>query len=232
MNSVKGSFYVLFQSYKKRNIIFWCNLFIIIGFTFFINAFFKLEDYYFGFSISFPVYFFYIMMATKLLNRTLPYFLKLGLSRMQYIFNVGLFFICWSLLGAFIIACTHKIATYISHLFNVKDIYTIHPILLFDHSPTFFKMMELDIVLLLFFLTSGLLLNVAFYRLGTVGGYSFLGLLGLIPIVTITFRLYSSLFELLSNISTFTLLSCLLIFSVFLYSIITMAIRNASVNPA
>ncbi|MGE7997396.1 hypothetical protein ACQKOF_01690 [Lysinibacillus sp. NPDC093190] len=145
---------------------------------------------------------------------------------MQFMFNVGLFFICWSLVGAFIIGCTQKIITFVSNIF------IIHPILFFNNSPSFLQTMALDTILLLFFLTAGLLLNVVFYRLGTLGGYSFIGLLVLISIVTIIFKWYSSLFDLLSNISTFTLLSSLLVFSALLYFIITMAIRNASVNAA
>ncbi|MFF2176832.1 hypothetical protein ACFVT8_10285 [Lysinibacillus sp. NPDC058147] len=225
MNTIQGSFYVLIQSYKKRIITFWCILFSIILFTVFLDNFFG-QNMFIALSVSIPVYIFYGNMAAKLLNKTLPYFLKLGLSRLQYMFNVGLFFICWSLVGAFIIASAHKIMTYISNIF------IIHPILLINNSPSFLQMMTLDTVILLFFLTAGLLLNVVFYRLGTIGGYSFIGLLGLIPIVTIIFKWYSSLFDLLSNISTFTLLSSLFVFSVLLYSIITMAIRNASVNPA
>ncbi|MEX3744352.1 hypothetical protein [Lysinibacillus xylanilyticus] len=225
MNTVKGSFYVLFQSYKKQIMTFWCILFSIVLFSLFLDNFFG-EKTFIAISVSIPVYIFYGIMAAKLLNKTLPYFLKLGLSRLQYMFNVGLFFISWSLIGAFIIACTQKIIPYGSNLF------IIHPILLIDNSPSFLQTMALDTVLLLFFLTSGLLLNVVFYRLGILGGYSFIGLLCLIPILTIIFKWYSSLIDLLSNLSTFTLLSSLLIFSAFLYSIITMAIRNVSVNPA
>jgi len=225
MNIIKGSFYVLFQSYKKQIMIFWSILFSIILFTLFLDNFFG-QNISIAISVSIPVYIFYGIMAAKLLNKTLPYFLKLGLSRLQYMFNVGLFFICWSLVGAFINACAYKIIT------NVTNIFIIHPILLINTSPSFLQLMILDIVLLLFFLTSGLLLNVVFYRLGTLGGFSFIGLLVLIPIVTIIFKWYSPLFDLLSNISTFMLLSGLLVFSLFLYSIITMAIRNASVNPA
>lgn len=40
MNTVKGSFYILFQSYKKKNIIFWSILFSIVLLTFFIDTFF------------------------------------------------------------------------------------------------------------------------------------------------------------------------------------------------
>ncbi|MGE7672670.1 hypothetical protein ACQKMV_03645 [Lysinibacillus sp. NPDC094403] len=225
MKIIKGCFYVLFQSYKKQIMTFWCILFSIILLSVFLSKFFG-QNISIAISVSIPVYIFYGIMAAKLLNKTLPYFLKLGLSRLQYMFNVGLFFISWSLIGSFISTCTQKIIPYVSNLF------IIHPILLIDNSPSFLRMMTLDTVLLLFFLTSGLLLNVVFYRLGTLGGYSFIGLLGLIPIVTIIFKWYSPLFDLLSNISTFALLSSLLVFSAFLYSIITMAIRNASVNPA
>jgi len=226
MNTVKGSLYVLFQSYKKQIITFWCILFSIALLSFFLDTFFDLYIYNFYIMISIPVYIFSSIMAAKLLNKTLSYFLRLGLSRLQFMFNVGLFFICWSLVCAFIIGCTQKILT------NVSNIFIIHPILLFNNSPSFLQTMALDTVLLLFFLTSGLLLNIVFYRLGTLGGYSFIGLLVLIPIVTIIFRWYTPLFDLLSNISSFALLSGLLVFSMLLYSIITMAIRNTSVNPA
>ncbi|MFJ7730322.1 hypothetical protein ACIQXF_00375 [Lysinibacillus sp. NPDC097231] len=225
MNTVKGSFYVLLQSFKKQIIIFWCILFSIILFSVFLANFSGL-NISIAISIAVPVYIFYGIMAAKLLNKTLPYFLKLGLSRLQYLFNVGIFFISWSLVGAIVIACTHKIIT------NVANIFIIHPVLLINNSPSFIQMFTFDTVILFFFLTSGLLLNVVFYRLGILGGYSFIGLLVLIPIVTITFKWYTPLFDLLSNTSTFTLLSSLVVFSVLLYSIITMAIRNASVNPA
>lgn len=224
MNTIKGCFYVLFQSHKKQIITFWCILFSIILFSVFLSNFFD-QNMFIAISISIPVYIFYGILATKLLNKTLPYFLKLGLSRLQYMFNVSLFFICWSFVGSFIIASVHEII-------YTSNIFIIHPILLINNSPSFVQMLILDTVLLLFFQTFGLLLNVVFYRLGTIGGYIFMGLLSLIPIVTIVFKWYSPLFDLLSNISTFTLLSSLFVFSVLLYSIITMTLRNASVKPA
>lgn len=226
MNTVKGSLYVLFQSYKKRFIIFWCIQLSIVLSSLFIVTFFERHIHSFFIMISAPVYIFYCIMAAKLLNKTLSYFLRLGLCRLQFMLNVGLFFICWSLIGAFIIGCIQKTIT------SVSGIFIIHPILLLNHSPSFFQTMALDSILLIFFLTAGLLLNVVFYRLGTIGGYSFVGLLGLTTIVTIIFKWYSSLFDFLSNISGFALLSGLLVISTLLYSIITMAMRNASVNPA
>lgn len=73
MNTMKGSFYILFQNFKKHNIIFWSILFLIVLLSFFLDAFFG-QYISFAITISIPVYIFYSSMAAKLLNRTLPYF--------------------------------------------------------------------------------------------------------------------------------------------------------------
>lgn len=231
MNVLKGSFYVFFQSYKKQNIIFWCILFSIVFLSFFLDSFFG-KYISFAITISIPVYIFYSTMASKILNRTMPYFLKLGLNRLQYVLHLGLFFLAWSIAGAFIIACTHKIISVFSQLLDVKDIIIIHPILLFDTAQPFMQLVALDFVLLLFCLISGLLLNVVFYRLGTIGGYSFIGILALIPLVMVIFELYTPLFEVLSKASVFAILSGFLLMSALIYSGITGALRKASAIPA
>lgn len=144
---------------------------------------------------------------------------------------VGLFFISCSLIGAFIIACAHQIISYVSTLFNIKDIMIIHPILFFDITHSFLQTVALDTVILLFCLSSGLLLNVVFYRLGILGGYSLIGLLALIPILMVIFEWYSPLYELLAHSSILGILGSLLIFSILLYLVITASMRKISVNP-
>lgn len=231
MKTVQGSLYVLFQSYKKSNIIFWMIVFSIVSLSFFIDAFFG-QYVSFAMTISIPVYIFYSIKGTKILNNTLPYFLKLGLSRMQYMCNVGLFFIIWSLAGAFVIACTHKIITLISNLLNYDNMIIVHPILFFSNSDSFLLTMSMDTVLLLFCLTSSLLLNVIFYRFGILGGYSFIGLLALIPIMMVIFEWYTPLFELVSNTSAFSIIASLLVIIIFIYILISSALRKASAIPS
>lgn len=230
MNVLKGSLYVFFQSYKKQNIIFWIILFSIVFLSFFLDSFFG-KYISFAITISIPVYIFYSIMSSKILNRTMPYFLKLGLSRIQYVFHIGLFFLTWSIVGAVIIACTHKIIALFSNLLDVKDFIIIHPILLFDTAQPFMLTVAFDFVFLLFSLISGLLLNVVFYRFGTIGGYSFIGALALIPIFFIIFQWYTPLFEMLSKASIIAILSGLLLVIILLYSVITSALRKASAIP-
>ncbi|MFJ5765024.1 hypothetical protein ACIP9C_06670 [Lysinibacillus sp. NPDC093210] len=231
MKTVQGSLYVLFQSYKKSNIIFWCILFSIVILSFFIDTFFG-QYVSFAMTISIPVYIFYSVKGAKILNKTLPYFLKLGLSRMQYVCNVGIFFIIWSLAGAFVIACTHKIITLVSNLFDYKNMIIIHPILFFSNSDSFFLTMSMDTVLLLLCLISSLLLNVVFYRFGTLGGYSFIGVLALIPIMMVIFKWYTPLFKLVSEVSAFTIIASLLVIIIFIYIVISSALRKASAIPS
>ncbi|MEK8197109.1 hypothetical protein [Lysinibacillus sp. FSL M8-0134] len=231
MNTMKGSFYILFQNFKKHNIIFWSILFLIVLLSFFLDAFFG-QYISFAITISIPVYIFYSSMAAKLLNRTLPYFLKLGLSRQQYMVNVGLFFISWSLVGALIIASAQNIITYVSTLLNIKNnIIIIHPLLIFDNTYSFLQTAAFDSVLLLFCLNSGLLLNVTFYRLGILGGYSLIGLLALVPILMVVFEWFTPLFELLANSSLSAILGSIFILSILLYLVISTSMRKVSVNP-
>jgi len=231
MKIVYGSLYVLFQSYKKSNIIFWCIVFSIVILSFFIDTFFG-QYVSFAMTISIPVYIFYSVKGAKFLNNTLPYFLKLGLSRMQYVWNIGLFFIIWSLAGAFIIACTHKIIALLSNLFDYKNMIIIHPLLFFSNSDSFFLTMTMDTVILLLCLISSLLLNVVFYRFGTLGGYSFIGILALIPIMMVIFEWYPPLFELLSKVSALTVIATLLAVIAFIFIVISRALRNASAIPS
>ena len=228
MKTVQGSLYVFFQSYKKSNIIFWCILFAIVLLSFFIDTFFG-QYITFAMTISIPVYIFYSTMGAKILNKTLPYFLKLGLSRMQYVWNVGLFFIVWSLIGAFIIACTHKMITFLSNLLDYQNMVIIHPLFFFSSSDSFFQTMAIDTVLLLL---SSLLLNVVFYRFGTLGGYSFIGIMALIPIMMVIFGWYSPLFMTLSKASTLQIIGSLLVMIIIIYIVISSALRKAPAMPA
>ncbi|MEO4053930.1 hypothetical protein [Solibacillus sp. CAU 1738] len=230
MNTLKGSLYIFFQSYKKQNIVFWIILLSIVLFLIFIDATFG-ENVKLFLSVSIPVYIFFSIMSSKLLNKTMPYFLKLGLSRNQYALHVGLFFIAWSFIGALFIACIHK-GILFSNTFTLHDIIIFHPVYFFDPSLPFFLTFAFDFAILLFSLASGLLINVVFYRLGTVGGYTFIGGLIFIPILAVIFNWYQPLFDLLNNVTFIVLCTSLFFISLLLYGIIAVVLQKASAIPA
>lgn len=230
MNTFKGSLYIFFQSYKKQNLIFWIILLSIVLFSIFIDSTFG-ENVKLFLTVSIPVYIFFSIMSSKLLNKTMPYFLKLGLSRNQYALHVGLFFIAWSFIGALFIACIHKGILFFN-TFTLHDLIIFHPVYFIEPSLPFFSTLAFDFALLLFSLATGLFINVIFYRLGVIGGYSLIGLLTLIPIVTITFKWYEQLFQFLSDVTFISLCSSILFISIIVYATVTASLRNASAIPA
>lgn len=230
MNTFKGSLYIFFQSYKKQNIVFWIILLSIILFSFLIDATFG-DNVQLFLTISIPVYIFFSILGSKVLNKTMPYFLKLGLSRNQYATHVGLFFVALSLVGAFLIACIQKGIFYLSDTLTLHDLIIFHPVYFFDKTQPFLLTFAIDFAILLFSLTSGLLINVFFYRLGIIGGYSFIGILILVPIVGITLNWYEPLFTFLSDITFITMCGSILFITILLYTTITASLRNASAIP-
>lgn len=231
MNVLKGTFYILFLSYKKQNLTFWIILTTIVAVSFILNSIFNNYVYFF-LTISIPVYIFYSIVASKFLYKTMPYFLKLGMNRMQYILIIGLFFVLWSIFGAFLIGCFHEGILLVSNQLETQNIQLIHPILLFTTNPSFWQTFVLDIVLLLNGLMLGLLLNTIFYRLGTVGGYSFIGTLVLVPIVVTIFDWYESLLNTFHQITFMVAVVSFIVIGVMLYVIIIGGLRKVSTNPA
>lgn len=65
MNTVKGSFYVLFQSYKKKNIIFWSILFSIVLLSFFLDTFFLVSIFPLSSRFLYLSIFFIVRWALK-----------------------------------------------------------------------------------------------------------------------------------------------------------------------
>ncbi|MEK4229037.1 hypothetical protein [Solibacillus sp. FSL H8-0538] len=231
MNIVKGSFYVLFLSYKKQNIIFWSIITSIVLLSFFLNHAFS-ENIHFLLSISIPVYIFYSIMASKLINKTMPYFLKLGVNRVQYIAIIGLFFVTWSIVGALIIGLFHEGITLLSSSLNIKNAILIHPILLFNVEHPFMQTFLLDAVLLINALMFGLFINMMFYRFGTIGGYSYIGCLVFVPIATVIFDLYESLLTVFNDLTFISFITFLILISIIFYVLIASSLRKVPAIPA
>ena len=182
-----------------------------------------------------------VMLLVAFVNKVLIRYLLARQKTMIFIILSFFAVLFWAFLSAIIrvfllihVAKTpiEEISKFLSKLLDVKEIFIIHPILLIDTAHPFMLTLALDFVLLLFCLISGLLLNVVFYRLGTIGGFSFIGILALIPIMIVIFEWYIPLWEVLSEASIIAILGGLLIIIALIYSVIIGALRKASAIPA
>lgn len=230
MSVVKGSFYVFYQSYKKQNLIFWTILFAIVVFTFFllltlVNG---VEIY---FMVSIPVYVFFAIMGSKWLTSTFSYFIRFGMSRMQYVGMTGLIFIVWTMVTAIASASLHQVIFLARDLMGIDYFMIFHPMYFMDSTLAFHSVFLFDFVILLFFLVSGLLLNLIFFRFGLVGGYTFIGVVAFIPLLTIALKWYETVYRLISNLSFWSLCGIVALVCIVLYGVITVNLKKLSAIP-
>lgn len=231
MNLIKGSFYVFYQSYKRQNLIFWTILLAIVLFSFFIVL--TLVD---GFTVylmvSIPVYVFFTIMGSKWLTNTFSYFIRFGVSRIQYAGTTGLFFIAWSLVTAIITATLHQGIFFINKALEIDYFMIFHPMLFIDSTLPFHLVFLFDFVILFFFLVSGLLLNYVFFQFGMVGGYTFIGVAAFIPLLGVTLKWYEPVFRFIGDQSFWSLCSVIGLIGVLVYAVVTISLKKMSAIPA
>ena len=231
MNVVKGSFYVFYQSYKKQNIIFWTILLSIVLFSFFLLLT-LVKDTFMALVVSIPVYVFFVVMGSKWLTSTFSYFIRFGMSRLQYVGMTGLFFIAWSLVTALISAILHQGIFFFKGELAIEEFMIFHPAYFFDSTLAFSTVFLFDFVILLFCLTSGLLMNYLFFRFGLVGGYSFIGIMAFIPLLAIALKWYEPVFRFVGDQSFWSICGVIALISIALYGVIAFSIKKLSAIPA
>lgn len=230
MNIYKGSFFVFFQSYKKQMITFWTILLLIIASSFAITYFVKQEIQLF-ISISVPVYVFFVIIGSKFLTNTFNYLLRLGMSRGHYIKITGAIFIIVSLFSGLFLAIIHELFALLKKNFISNELLVIHPSYFFDNSLSFSSIFISDFVILLLCLVSGLITNYAFYRFGTVGGYSLIGLSAFFVIIAMPLEWYSGVYEIVVNLSFFLVCLGIAIISILLFSLMAFVLRELPAVP-
>lgn len=231
MNMIKGSFYVFYQSYKKQNLIFWTILLAIVVFSFFMVVT-LVDGFRMYLMVSIPVYVFFAIMGSKWLTNTFSYFIRFGVSRIQYSAMSGLFFIVWSLVTALITASLHQGIFFVNERMAIDYFTIIHPMYFMDPTLAFYSIFLFDFVILFFFLVSGLLLNYIFFQFGMVGGYICIGVMAFIPLLAIALKWYEPIFRFIREQSFWSLCGVIALIVLVLFGVIAIGLRKLSAIPA
>lgn len=231
MNLIKGSFYVFYQSNKRQNLIFWTILLAIVLFSFFI-VITLVNGFTLYLMVSIPVYVFFIIMGSKWLTNTFSYFIRFGVSRIQYAGMTGLFFIAWSLVTAIFTASLHQGIFFVNKLMGIEYFMIFHPMYFMDQDLVFHSVFFFDFVILFFFLVTGLLLNYVFFQFGMIGGYTFIGVMAFIPLLAIALKWYEPVFGFIGDQSFWSLCTAIALISVVVYGIVVISIKKLSAIPA
>jgi len=233
MKKLLGSLYLLTLSYKRDVIIFWFINTLMVTVLLLAASIFR-ENMLLVLTASVPAYVFVTILSTKLLNKTLPSFLKLGVNRLQYTMFIGLFLLCFTLIQALIITLLQQIAIGIAKLLSFGSILLIHPVMLFDmnSNPNILMTIFVDIFFMLFLCLMGLLISLAFYRFGTIGGYSLLGFIVIIPLLSLILNWHVAIIKALTEVDIMTFTAVISVIIVLLFAIFAAGLRKISIIAA
>lgn len=231
MKQLIGSLYLLILSYKRDFYIFWFINTLIVTVLLLVASIFK-QDMRLVLTISVPVYVFMIIISSKILNRTLPFFLKLGVNRLHYTLYIGLFLLCWSVVQSVIVALLQQLAMWLGNLFSVEAVMLIHPVMLFDQSSNLLLTIFVDSLFIMTLCLIGLMVSISFYRFGIIGGYSLLGVIALVPLLALLFRWYIDIIMAVQDLTlaTFVVVICAVI--ALLFALFITGLRKISIVAA
>jgi len=195
MNQIKGGLYTMYLSCKRDFYIFTA-----------INSFFLILTLVMGALIpnikiitigTVMVAIFTFIIAMKLLDRSLAILLRYGLNRSRYIAVAGMFMLIWSLANAAVLLIIYAIMITITKQFDIETVAIPRLTMLYDNSLSLAVNYVMDASLIFMIAMFGMLTNAVFYRYGSIGGYSFAGLLLAIMFVGFPLKWYSHLLDVL-----------------------------------
>lgn len=167
-NQIKGLLFYFSTHMKRAFVIFWSILFGILLISLATSYVLKDQDGFMTFSVSIPLYFFCAVYGFTMVKKWIPYFLKVGATRKNIFFAIGLFF-CGVSAGFALIA---TILQSIANLFldQVKiDIFSfIHLSMFFE--DTWYVRFIIDLTMMLAGFTFFFILGLVFYKYGLVLG--------------------------------------------------------------
>ncbi|MFC6332879.1 hypothetical protein ACFP56_09615 [Paenibacillus septentrionalis] len=193
MNQIKGGLYTMYLSCKRDFYIFTA-----------INSFFLILTLVMGalipdikiFTIGvIVVVIFTFIIAMKLLDRSLAILLRYGLNRSRYLAVAGAFMLLWSLAHAAVLLILNSIMMAITKQFEITSVIIPRLTMLYDDSLSLLVNYMMDTAFIFMIAMVGMLINAVFYRFGSIGGYSFSGLLLAIIFIGFPLNWFSSLLD-------------------------------------
>lgn len=229
MNQWKGSLYLMLLSYKREFSIFW-----LINSTFLLNI---VICYMFP-DISLitiglaSTYIFSFILSTKLLNKTLAVSLRYGLNRKRYLGTAAMFIFIWSFCHAAMILLMNIIMLWSADFWGLSNLVVPRISMLFDENVSLFINLVIDICAISLLSMTGILINILFYRFGLIGGYGFMGLVGIILIIGLPLKWYSNLFSVVIELNIAQFCGSILLLSAIIYGIVSLLVNKLSAISA
>ncbi|WP_112179941.1 MULTISPECIES: hypothetical protein [Paraliobacillus] len=175
---LKAMLYFFITDMRYSYSIFWSVLGSIILLslvvTYLLNNF---EETVMYLAISIAVYVYAAILGFITVKESLSFSIKMGGTRKNYFASIGLYFIGFSIVTAFIESTLHLVTVTSTKLFSISEFNLIHPAALLGEDGSFIYRFAIDAIIIFLCVTLFFLIGLIFYKYNLVVGLSLIGLI-------------------------------------------------------
>ncbi len=240
IQDIKGVFHFLMVNIRHPFIIFW--MIVIAFYIISLTLTFILGAEGVLFQASFPIYIFCAVVGLWLVKNTVPYLIKLGVTRKLIFLSYGLFFILLAIVQSVLANFLMRFTTLTGktaiggHVFfesgSTDASFAFYHLSQFLPKDIFLTQVIVDVIVCFAGLSLTFLIGLIFYRYGLVGGFSFLATLFLLFIGSIAKGYFVDLVKYIVNNYTLTIYFALFGCSVVIYAISYFFLRRLTIHSA
>ncbi|WP_100013310.1 hypothetical protein [Lentibacillus sediminis] len=176
---IQGMLYFCFTDARYSLMIFWTILLAILlvslPFAYYAST---LEEGFFGFTLTAPIYVWCSIMGYLAVKESIPFSIKMGATRKNIFVSLGLFFASLSLGLAIVVNVLHELVLTFMNAIGVDIFFFIHPVYFLE--DTWMNRVIMDTAMMFFLFAVMFLIGLVFYKFGLAGGGSLLGMLLLV----------------------------------------------------
>lgn len=240
IQDIKGSLYYLFINVRYPFIVFWSILLSI----FVLSLLFSTigEGDHVLFQASFTIYIFCLVLGMLTVKNTIPYLLKMSVTRKIIYVSIGVYFLMIALVQALLANGLTKIIdllgkTVVSGDFIIANgeqefNFRFTHLSQFLQNDTFVTQVTIDAIIAFAALCMMFFIGLIFYRFGLIGGFTFLGAMFLLYIVSIAQGSFIDLVKYIFDHYSLTLYYQLLGISIVIYLLSFAMIRRLTITSA
>lgn len=165
-NQIKGLLFYFYTHMKRAFMIFWSILLGILLLSLVVSYILKGQDGIMTFAIALPMYFFCAIYGYTIVNKWIPYFLKVGATRKNIFIGIGLFFTLVSLSFALIAELLYRVGNLIVKGLEI-DIFSFLHLSMFFEDLWYIRLM-IDFTIMLTSFTFMFIVGLLFYKYGSL----------------------------------------------------------------
>lgn len=240
LTDIKGTLYYLIANVRYPFIVFWSILLSIFFIAIVLSTIGGSTHVLFQASI--PIYIFCLVLGMVTVKNTIPYLLKMSVTRKLIYLSVGIFF----LLIAFIQAVLANLLTRLIDLIGKTAVsgeitmfqgdtqfaFEFTHLSQFLTNDSFAIQVTVDTIIAFAALSSMFFIGLIFYRFGLIGGFSFIGVIFIIYIASIVQGSFIDLVNYVLNNYSMTLYFQLFGISVVVYLLSYVVLRRLTITSA